>query len=67
MYYGHMPRDRELTFYTDKILVFDWSGNPVSELHLSKPINNMAFDAENSILYGQNELEEEIYKIDFKL
>lgn len=38
-------------FYCNKILVFDWEGNPIKVLHVDKKIRSITFRNEDNMLY----------------
>lgn len=63
---GHNDPEKSAYGYSNRIYVFDWKANPIAQINLPIEINNMVLDTENDILYGMNEVEEEIYRINFQ-
>ncbi|MEA3450468.1 MAG: BF3164 family lipoprotein [Bacteroidota bacterium] len=43
-----------ISYCSDKILVFDWDGNPVKYLQLTEPITVFDIDEKTNTLYGYN-------------
>lgn len=63
---GHMADPEELS-YGDRILVFDWEGNPVCQFNLPVKVNNMTLDYASPTIYAVNDMDEKFYKIDVSL
>lgn len=56
-YWGGYPKP------TDKVHVFDWSGNVICEIKIDKPIFGISYDANNHVLYGDDH-ENHVYSYD---
>lgn len=41
--------------------VWDWNGNFISEIHLDKQVDQIEFDLKDNILYGKNNITDEVY------
>lgn len=43
-------RDRGQAFFSNKILLFDWDGNPLQVLELDRPVKSITYDKERGII-----------------
>lgn len=52
-----MMNNREMAFFSNKILVFNWAGEPIKELMIDQPIRSITYDENNNqiICLGLNE------------
>ncbi|MCC8145817.1 MAG: TolB-like 6-bladed beta-propeller domain-containing protein, partial [Bacteroidales bacterium] len=47
-----------------EVHIIDWNGNPVSKLVLDRYVRYITVDTENKVLYGINDVSENLYKYD---
>lgn len=59
--------DYDSGYLCDNIFVFDWNGNPITDLKLSSSIRSFAVDEKNRIIYAYSEESEGIVTGGFKL
>lgn len=59
--------DYDSGYLCDNIFVFDWNGNPITDLKLSSSIRSFAVDEKNHIIYAYSEESEGIVTGGFKL
>lgn len=52
LYSGRKIGDSDRFFYGDKILVFDWNGNPIIQLNLDKEVSDITVSKDDTGIYG---------------
>lgn len=51
-------------YQSKQVLVFDWKGKPITSYELDIPVNCIAVDRKDKILYGYNQEDEKMVKFD---
>lgn len=60
---SEIVKDRDKAFFSDKIMIFDWDGNPVELWNLTHQISYITYNKQKHSLYGLGLDEEADYSI----
>src|SRR5690625_154017 len=61
--YSGKKKEEDRFYFGDQIFVFDWNGNPISQLNLSKGVFSIAVDNNDKIIYALTKDQDQVSKI----